>query len=171
MSRMTTKYDLGRHAERCAATGEELTPGEHIIVALVEKSDDEGMDRLDYRLDAWEAGGRPERVFAYWRTEVPEPTAKPTPLVEQGELMALFESLEEAEDPKRVAFRHLLALELVRRRRLVKVGSEPCAMLVRRKEDGPDGAPVRVLEPDVDTETLASVTRQFARIVSAPGAE
>ncbi|GAB4551689.1 MAG: hypothetical protein Tsb0013_13840 [Phycisphaerales bacterium] len=165
---MTTKYDLGRHADRCAATGEELKPGDHVIVALIEKSDDEGMDRLDYRVDAWERGERPGRVFAYWETQVPEPTAKPRPLVEQGELLGLFESLEDTEDPKRLAFRHLLALELIRRRTLVKVGNEPCAMLVRRKEDGPDGEPVRVLEPDVDTQTLASVTQQFAQIVSAP---
>lgn len=165
---MTSKYDLGRHNERCAATGEALEPGDRVVVALAEKADDEGMDRLDFREQAWEGGARPDRLFAFWRTEVPEPTAKPKPLLEQDELMGLFESLEEAEEPKRVAFRHLLALALVRQRRLVKVGSEPCAMLVRRKGDDPESEPMRVLEPDVDAETLASVTQQFAQIVSVP---
>ncbi len=164
----SSKYDLGRHNEKCAATSTPLNPGDRVIVALVEKAGDEGMDRLDFLESAWREDEPPKGLFAYWSTEVPEPSAKPKPLVEQGELMGLFESLEDAEDPKRIAFRHLLALELVRRRRLVKVGSEPCAMLVRRKEDGPDGEPVRVLEPDVDMETLANVTRQFAQIVSIP---
>ena len=165
---MTTKYDLGRHSDRCAGSGDEISPGDRIVVALVDHAGDEGMERLDNLEGAWDRGGRPERVFAYWRIEAPEPTAKPKPLVEQGEMMGLFESLEDADDPKRVAFRHLLALELVRRRRLVKVGSEPCAMLVRRKGDDPETEPTRVLEPDVDTETLASVTQQFAAIVSVP---
>jgi hypothetical protein len=169
MSRTTTtKYELGRCAERCAATGDELKPGEAVIVALVERVDDEGMDRLDYALKAWEGGARPKGLFAYWRTIVPEPHEKPKPLVEQGELLGLFESLEDAEDPRRIAFRHLLALELVRRRTLVRTGSEPCAMLVRRKEDGPEGETFRVLEPDVDAETLRHVTHRFAQIVSVP---
>lgn len=165
---MTTKYDLGRHSDRCAASGEPIRPGDPVIVALVEQAGDEGMMRYDYLAPAWEGGARPERVFAYWRIEAPEPTQKPKPLVEQGEMMGLFDSLEDAEDPQRVAFRHLLALELVRKRRLVRVGSEPCAMLVRRKEDDADTAPLRVLEPDVDNETLAHVTRQFAQLVSVP---
>lgn len=169
MSRTTsTKYDLGRHHDRCAATDAELQPGDEIIVALCERAGEEGFDRLDYTNAAWDDGARPERLFAYWHAEVPEPNTKPKPLVEQGEMMGLFDALEDADDPKRLAFRHLLALELVRRRRLVRMGSEPCAMLVRRKEDGPDATPMRVMEPDLDTETLASVTQQFAQIVSVP---
>ncbi len=168
----TTKYDLGRHGSTCAETGEALAPGDAVVIALSERDGEDGLDRADYSKSAWEAGARPERLFAYWGGVVPESSAKPEPLVGDEALLGLFETLADADDPKRLAFRHTLCLALVRKRILVLVGKkepdgdEPGASLVRRKGEPAETEPVAVIEPSVDPELLREVVGMFAEIVS-----
>lgn len=133
MSRFGTDYHVARSTGRCSATQQPLEPGAACIATLCERPGDEGFDRRDFSLQAWEAGSRPEGLFSYWRTIVPHPDAKPRMLVDDAVLMDLFERLGSDPRPQRVAFRFVLGLILMRKKLLKFAG---------RATDGPTDAPV-----------------------------
>jgi len=116
MSRFGTSYPVGRATGVCAATGAELGPGTPCMATLCEREDDEGFERIDYSVEAWDGGARPERLFSFWRTTVPEPTAGKTPFVDDEVLLDLLRRLEGDDRPQRRAFRFVLALVLLRKR-------------------------------------------------------
>jgi hypothetical protein len=78
MSRISTTWDIGRSSGQCAATGAPLHPGQHCIVALVEREEDPSspLVRLDFSEQGWDSPQRPKGVIAFWRAQVPEPNAK-----------------------------------------------------------------------------------------------
>lgn len=175
MSRVTSnQYELRRASDKCAATGQDLSPGDSIIAALTERVGEEGFDRVDVLTEAWEQGYRPERLFAQWRTRVPASDAKPNPFIDDEALLDLFDSLADAEhsDTRRLAFRHLLALILVRKRLLVQVGMSPAtskarsALLVRRRGVSSEMPPQRVETPEITPELVDALTRQLTDILS-----
>lgn len=173
----STQYELRRASDKCAATGQELHPGDQVIAALVERAEEEGFDRLDIITDAWESGWRPARLFAHWQTTVPTSDARPNPFIDDEALMELFDSLADAEeaDTRRLAFRHLLALVLVRKRLLTQVGTVPgsagksSALLVRRRGVASDTPPERVVAPELTTDLVGALTRQLTDILNAEG--
>lgn len=172
-------YQIARPSGRCAATDRELEPGQRIVTALVDQPDEEVLGRLDFLEARWDHGARPnppESLFGYWRGVVPEPNAKPQPLLDADSLMGLFEQLEDATEPSRLAFRYLIALILIRKRELTyeksrrdKGGS---VMLVRPRgvakppEMGGEGPPLlEVIDPGLDDEVLAQATAQLTEIM------
>jgi len=161
-------YAIPRAAGRCAATGRELTPGEPYIAALAERAEDDALDRLDYSAQAWDEGARPPRLFAFWRAVVSEPDARPKVFIDDDALLALFEQLGEAEDERRIAFRFVLALILIRKRLLRHEGGRRengvSFMIVRMR--GPQGwkedAPIfEVVDPQMTRDMIADVTEQL----------
>ena len=133
--------------------------------------------------EAWEAGARPAapaRVFGFWRAVVAAPGAKKKQLVDDASLLDLFEQLAGATEGRKVAFRYLLALVLVRKRLLVIEGAKGGTMLVRHKgaalppERGGVGPPLlEVIDPGLDPQALEEGTEELAAILlsdAAPGA-
>ncbi len=174
MSQMSgAKYELGRRGERCAATGDELKPGEAIVVALVEREGDEGLDRLDFKAAAWDEGHRPERLFAHWRTTVRERGAT-GPVLDMMSMATLFEELAsqgESLEPRQSAFRYVLALALIRKRQLELVGSgaasdgRPGALMVRVRSEGPESPVISVPDSSLDSATLAEVSERLGMLM------
>lgn len=175
-------YEIGRSPGICAATGRTLEVGERFIAVLVEPEDGP-LERLDYALAAWEGGARPSRpVFAAWRAVVPEPTAKPSPLIDDDELLDLFERpLSGGEGGDQLAFRYLLALVLIRRKKLVYEGGRPAdarrgrtgLMLVRPKgtalppDRGGDGPPlIEVVDPGLTEDRASALLDQLGAIMN-----
>jgi len=147
-------------------------------VVLLETGGEEELARLDYSLEAWESGARPEkgrRVFASWRTQVHEPGKKEGALIGAEGLMDLFEQLGEAEEPRRVAFRYVLALLLMRKRQLEYAGSAEGAILVlpRGSEEGAE--PIRVHDPqasgELDEAALAELAEQVEQVLDSGDGE
>ena len=68
--------------------------------------------RKDFGREAWKAP--PESAFGWWKSRVPEPTAKKIKLAPNDVLLELFEKL--GERPDQQDLRYVLALLLVRRR-------------------------------------------------------
>ncbi len=173
----STQYELRRASNKCAATGQELHHGDHVMAALVERAEEEGFDRLDVIPDAWHSGWRPNRLFAHWRTTVPASDARPNPFIDDEALLGLFDSLADAEqnDPRRLAFRHLLALVLVRKRLLTQVGTSPSSVgnppsiLVRRRGLPSDTPPEYVVAPELTPDLVGALTRQLTDILNAEG--
>lgn len=171
MSRTTQpSYEIARVAPVCAATGAPLAPGDAFVAALFEAEND-ALERRDYSAGAWNDERPPAGLFAYWKGVVPEPTKSSRLEIPFDSLLDLFEQLEDAEDPRRVAFRYVLALLLARKRLVSIVGERaaqsdsPGALLVRPKGADPAEPPVEVTDPGLDEAALNAVTEQVAEIL------
>ncbi|MFG0306335.1 MAG: hypothetical protein ACF8Q5_08995 [Phycisphaerales bacterium JB040] len=177
-------YEILKSEPVCHATGVTLSPGDRIVAALVETPDDEPLQRIEFRAGAWDEGARPQpplRLFGFWRTVVPEPGAKKQaqPLIAGDDLMDLFEQLgedPESADARRLAFRYLLALILIRKRLLSYEGGTPAGKktgtpgVMRVRPRGtpmpPEGpALIEVIDPGLDDETIGAVTEQLGQIM------
>ncbi|MCB9840081.1 MAG: hypothetical protein H6809_00330 [Phycisphaeraceae bacterium] len=177
-----TAYETGRPTGVCAATGRPLEVGERFVAVLVEPTagaggGPAGLERLDFSVAAWDDGRRPEgEVFAFWRSVVAAPGAKKRQLVDDAALVDLFEQLEGASEARKVAFRYLLALVLVRKRLLHMEGTRTLdgasVLLVRPKgvavppERGGDGpALVEVVDPGLDARAMEEGTEELSAIL------
>jgi len=171
MSRLSASYHLGRHPTACAATGAPLAPGDRYIAALRERDDGDELDWLGYHPDAWNADAPPAGLIAWWSATVPDKAEPARHRIDRDALLDLFDQLEGATEPNRLAFRHVLALILIRKKHLVHVGqgdagpSGAPAMLVRRRE-APDAEPSVVIDPDLTAETLRHATNQVASLLA-----
>ena len=168
MSRYGSQYDIGSFTGQCAAAGTPLEPGQPCMAALCEKADEEGFERLDYSLDAWEAGKRPERLFSFWRTTVQPPNAKKKDLVDDEVLTDLFERLADDDRAQRQAFRFVLGLILMRKRLLRFVGREQedereyWLMEPKGMRDQP---PLKVLNPNLNDDDVRELTAELGEIL------
>ncbi len=115
----------------CAATGRPLVAGERVYSALTDEAG--GFVRRDYAADAWP--GPPAGAVAHWAGRVPAPHAPKKPTFNEELLLDCFHHLAVRPETDRAAFRYVVALLLMRRKRL-------------KFEDArtvPDGASVLVL--------------------------
>jgi len=176
----SNSFETGSNTGVCAATGRELAPGEVVVGALTEQETGD-LVRLDYSKEAWESGERPGpelTLIGSWRTIVPQPGKPRDPLVGAGALMELFEQLEEATEPRRVAFRYALALILIRKKELRLEGGKERedggrSMLVRARGVAPpparggDGPPlIEVTDPNLDEAAVAGLVEDLGAVLS-----
>jgi len=201
-----TEYRIDRPTGQCAFTGKTLEPGQTYIATLVELDPEElaaqreereksgnksepkdpmeeaGFQRLDVSVEAWDEGKRPERMFSFWRTTVPEPNEKKKLFVDDTVLYNLFLRLSDTDQAQRLAFRFVLALILMRKKLLRYNGTEKHEdangaaqqyWKVVGKVDlskGPLGKwdeanPMEVLDPHMDDEQIQQVTEQLGEIL------
>jgi len=114
------EYPIGRFSGMCSACGGRLEPGE-AYYAVLSYGDGEYV-REDYHERCWKGGA--EGAIGLWRAKVPEAQREGRRrVVPSAVLMEVFESLAEAGDEDGQALRFVLALLLVRRRRLKHVGT------------------------------------------------
>ena len=188
-------YDVERPTGQCAFTGRTLEPGEAYTATLVEADTPDaplGLKRLDVAMDAWNNGQRPDHLFSYWKTVVPEPNQKKSIFVDNEVLMNLLRRLSDADNPQRLAFRFILALILMRKKllRYDRTEMRPATVqtddgltdtveqewwLLTPKLDlakGPLGRwnvdeSIEVLNPQLDEQRTQQVTEQLNEILNA----
>jgi hypothetical protein len=107
---MLLDFEVQRCTRCCAATERALDPGEECYSVL--EIAGAIVVRKDYCPEAWK--GAPETAFGWWKSRVPEPTAKKIKLAPNEVLLELFDQL--AEKSEQQDLRYVLALLLVRRR-------------------------------------------------------
>jgi len=204
----TPSYEIPKTSGVCVSNGRELVTGEPYYAALIEydgglraeeTSDGAGKDkaaealralglcRVDISPEAWEEGFRPDGLFGFWKSTVPEPNQKKKMFVDDAVLMNLLERLADATEPERLAFRYVLALILMRKKLLRYDGNETRAVEV-------DGEPVEqtwwkltpkldlakgmlgkwhpdvrlsVLDPKLDESRVEQVMQQLGEILEA----
>lgn len=173
MSMGQTGYDVSRPTGECAATGEPIEPGQTYVACLIEPEPDQPLQRLDYSQGAWDEGARPSApVFGSWRAVMPEPNAKPRQFIDDPAMCDLFEQLGESGEERRIAFRYLLALVLVRKRLLHLASSTPQVMKVQwTRRSGRMTAPSQgeepmmdVADPGLDEARIAELSDEMAAI-------
>jgi hypothetical protein len=147
-------YKIQPSSRRCMVTGRELQPGERCFSVLREE---EGkFVRCDYSPEAWQ--GPPHDAFSFWAGHVPAVEGRKRLTIDDDLLLDLLQRLEGQEDPARVKFRYVVALLLMRRKRLrfdeavVLEGREVMCLRCTRT-----GARRRVVNPGLTDDELLSV--------------
>ncbi len=174
MSLIKGSYPIAKFSGRCAQTDRALEPGEAFIAALAESLETGELRRIDYSIQAWSDGARPEspwRVFASWRGVAPSPDRPKRPMLDTGSALDLFEQLVEDEDVQdetpaspRHALRYVLTLLLVRKRALVYHGTRDGTILVARKGED-EAPPIEITDPGLDESTIAIVAEQLDAVL------
>ena len=175
---------LGRCSGVCALTDTPLEPGRAIVAALCEPDPSApseagtlGLVRRDVAAEAWDEGARPDRVLCFWRTSVPAANEEKRPL-DEGLLLDLLRRLAEETDSARDDLRLVLALVLLRRRRLRFVDRSPVTATEPARPGAreerwtlehrpPDGEPwtVEVLSRRLSDEESREVADELGRLL------
>jgi hypothetical protein len=109
-----TGYHIQGSTWRCARTGRELRPGEKVYSVLYDRG--AVFEREDIGVEAWQ--GPPEGAFSFWLGRVPPKEQARCPQVDENLLFDCFSRLAGETDPRKIAFRYVLALWLMRKKRL-----------------------------------------------------
>jgi hypothetical protein len=172
---MTPNFEVARATGVCGASGRPLTVGETYVACLwssppAEGQDTERLSRTDYSTDAWIGGARPAGpIVGHWRATLAAPNTCKRTLIGDDELLDLFLQLAEATEPKRQAFRYLLALILVRKRLLrVETARRRGTLVVRLRPVGDTpGEIVEVTDPGMDETLVAEATEQLSAVLAS----
>jgi hypothetical protein len=158
------EWIINKPLGECCGTGHKIAPGEDYFGALVET--EQGLERRDFSAEYWEKE-RPS-VFCFWKTKLADPDEKRELFVSDEMLMAFFERLAHETDPEKISFRFVLALVLMRKRRLkydstkIDNGREIwCLRIVGEKDL------VEVVNPHLDENQIEQLTSQIGQILQA----
>ncbi len=148
--------DIPRCTKLCAATGQEIAPGQTVFSVLLDE--DGNFKRIDYSHEGWNARQKnPEPsdalVLGWWKHKIPISSEKKAKLAPNDILLALFDQL--TEQPEKMEMRYVLALLLVRRR-LFRLEKE------EKTSNGQPWDKIIVYNPKADTthEVLIAVPDQ-----------
>jgi hypothetical protein len=147
-------YHIQPSTRRCTLTGRELQPGERYYSVLVDEAG--RFLRKDYSVEAWQ--GPPPEAFSFWMGRVAAAQGARRPSIDDELLMDCFVRLEGQLEPGRCNFRYVLALLLMRQRRLKfeearhEDGQEVLILRCVRK-----GARHTVVNPGLTEEQMAAV--------------
>jgi hypothetical protein len=147
-------YQIQPSTRRCSLSGRELRPGEPYYSVLLEE--DGKFVRKDFSVEAWQ--GAPEGAFSFWKGRLTTPQGKRRLPIDDEMLVECFGRLEGQLEPSRLRFRYVVALLLMRRRRLrfeqtEQDGSQE-VMWMRCTRTGARHA---VVNPGLTDEELATV--------------
>lgn len=111
-------YHFKPLGKTCAATGQPLPPGSECHSILIERAGE--MLRLDYSAAGW--NGIPNEAIGYWKVRVPEKNPAGI-VIDPEQLFRVYEQLSESPLPSQETQRYVLALWLLRKKRLQLDGS------------------------------------------------
>ena len=157
-------WEINRPLGQCCGSGKKIGCGEDYYGALVET--EQGLVRRDFSGEYWEREKPP--VFCFWKTKLAAPNEKKQLFVSDDMLMAFFERLANETDPEKVNFRFVLALVLMRKRRLkydatkMDDGHETWCLRVAGDKDL-----VEVVNPHLDENQIEVLTSQIGQILQA----
>ncbi len=163
---MAKEYDIAKAGGQCARCGRPLEPGEEFVATVVEAEG--GFERRDHCAACWASAPADEgSVFGLWRSRMPQPEQKRKLFVDDDVIIDFFERLAGAEEPAKANFRYVLALVLMRKKRLVydrsrtdEAGRDVWLMHFRG-----DGHVHEVVDPKLDEDKIADVSRQLSQIM------
>jgi hypothetical protein len=156
------EYQIQPNTRRCAQSGRELQPGEKVYSVLLEA--DGKWVRQDYSSEAWQ--GPPHGSFSFWAGRIPPGEQNQRTPIDDDLLLDCLERLEGEKEPARVNFRYVVALLLMRRKRLRfeearTEGAQEVLVLrcVRTRNTH------RVRNPQLSEEEMAAVQDEVFRVL------
>jgi hypothetical protein len=156
-----TDYQIQASTRRCAVTGRELRPGERYYSVLI----DEGkLIRQDYSLESWH--GPPEGAFSFWQSRLPAGTAPRRQPIDDDILLGCFDRLKGELEPARLSIRYVLALLLIRRKRLrLEDARQEGGQEVLFLRDARSGARHQVIDPGLPDDEVESVQDEVFQLL------
>jgi len=160
---MMDEWEIEKPLGQCYGSGKKIEHSEEYFAALVETN--EGLQRRDFCAEYWQ-DKKPD-VFCYWKSKLPHPDQKKQIFVDDEMLMAFFERLAEESEQEKINFRFVLALILMRKRRLKYDSSK----IVEGKEIwrlrivGSDREFIEVINPNLDEEQIEQLSSQLSQIL------
>lgn len=158
------EWNINKPVGKCCGTGKEFEPGEEYFASLVYS--DNGLERRDFSIEYWKEH-KPE-VYCFWKTRLPHPEEKKKLFVDDDMLMAFFERLEEETEQEKINFRFVLALVLMRKKKLkyessrIEDGTEIWTLKITGKKEYTE-----VVNPELDEEQIEQLTSQLGSILQA----
>ncbi|MCH2142240.1 MAG: hypothetical protein MK077_04500 [Phycisphaerales bacterium] len=169
MAQTDGRYQVARSTGRCSATDRVLEPGTPCIATLCDEAEGDGLMRVDFSIEAWDDGQRPDGLFSFWRTVIPDAKPDTRVLVDDDVLLDLFDRMAEDERSQRIAFRFVLGLVLLRKRRLTFDSREEVdgdvIWHMRARGSGATGGPWRVIDPGLDDDDVIALHEQLGEIL------
>jgi hypothetical protein len=155
-------WEIDKPLGQCCMTGRTIEPGEEYYAALVQT--EQGFARRDFCAEYWTQ--HKPTVFCYWKTKLPSPDQKKHLFIDDDMLMAFFERLGTETEQEKVNFRFVLALVLMRRRRLkydsskMNDGQDIWRLRITGTQDF-----VEVVNPNLGEQQVAQLTTQIGEIL------
>jgi hypothetical protein len=164
------EYKVETSSRQCSRCDRRFAVGDEYYSAVTETAEEDRLARCDFCPACWAPA---DAYFSFWKTRVPEPKEEPAGprFIDLERLLAVFERLADAEDPQGQRFRYVLALVLMRKRRLRLVSSRRLAG--RRGEEltlrqvGLDREHT-VTSPGLSEEEILSVAGRLREILDMP---
>jgi hypothetical protein len=160
----TTDWEIGRTTLVCATTGRELAEEEEIYSAIFDEN--RQFVRRDYGLESWP----PEKLdeaYSYWKTRVPKKDAPIKKYVDDEVIMDFFARLEGHGDEQKKNFRYVLALFLMRKKRLkfteIKHRGDDMVMILYERVSQKDH---EVVDPRLTEEQVIQVSEEVGQILN-----
>ncbi|MEZ6127937.1 MAG: hypothetical protein R3C59_04600 [Planctomycetaceae bacterium] len=151
-------YNIRPISKVCAASGRPLTPGERCWSVLTEA--DGKLVRMDYSISAW--NGPPEGSIGYWQCDVPADADAGRRKIDADSLFDYFIQLCESPNTVEQDYQYVLALLLLRKRRLIleesiEVDDHPAMRLIGSGGEGP----FEVLERELTDDQITELQEQL----------
>ncbi len=161
----TTDWKIEKGKQVCAITGRQFAEEEEICSAIYDE--DGQFVRRDYALDCWPPTDI-EAAFSFWKTRVPKQDAPVRKFLDDDSILDFFRRLEGRRETQKQNFRYVLALFLMRRKRL-KFGEmrHTDAGMVMVLQERLTGANHEVLDPSLSEAEIDQVSEEISKILNA----
>ena len=155
-------WEIKKPLGECCGSGRKIENGQEYYGALVET--EQGFERRDFSVEFWEQA-KPS-VFCFWKTKFTAGEPKKSMFVDDAMLMAFFERLAAETDPDKLNFRFVLAMILMRKRRLKYEGTKTEAdrEIWRLRVTG-DTQIAEVVNPHLSEEQIEQLSSQVGQIM------
>ena len=166
------EYKIAASSHTCQGCARRFGVGDEYYSAVREAEGEDVFARHDFCPACWNPDGA--AYFSFWKTRVPEPDQprrRGPQLVDLARLMQLFEHLDDAEEDRALRFRYVLALVLMRKRRLKVVSSRRLAGRsgeeLTLRETGTDRQHV-VRAPSLSDDEIRTVSDRLRDVLDMP---
>lgn len=186
------QWKVERSAGACASCEKALGPGDTRFSALYDGQDEQSeqdeqsaLVRRDYCADCWPAkqgGGE----FSFWRMVIPEPEEeedgkrKLSRLIDTDTLLDILRDTPDSADPQKKRFRFVIALMLMRRKKLKLVsigrrpapdGSGPRDVLVLKMAGKGQKQTLDIADVKMSEEEMISAQDEVGELIGMGGGE
>jgi hypothetical protein len=157
-----TGYQIQSSNLHCARTGRELQAGERFYSVLYDRG--ATLVREDVSKEAWQ--GPPTDAFSFWVSKAPPKDQARRLVIDDEVLFDCLRRLAGDNDPQKLSFRYIVALLLMRRKRLKFADAETWegqeVLLLR---DSRTRAVHRVVNPQLTEQQLAAVQEEVEKVL------
>jgi len=157
-------WNIRETALRCAMCAADFREGQEVCSLLVDRAT--GFERRDYCASCW-SGQEIAQAFSHWRTTMPRREQPLSRRVNAQVVLDCFLKLEGEQERRKLCFRYVLGLMLLRKKRMRFGG-------VQRGEGGEElvlfdaysGAEYRVYDPGLNADEVAGVTEEVSKVLN-----